>query len=1350
MESSSCEAGDGEEEGVAELLGAAAGYFWDPCLSAGGGRLHFVAEGDLWIAQVVRPTGGERPVRCGPPRRLTSRMGCVRRPRVGGEHGRMVAFSATVTGSEEVFVMPALGGPVRQLTWLGTECRVVTWSADGAEVVFASPARSPQQCRQGLWAVPASGGPCRRLAQFGQADAVCFGSQGRTVIGRHCYDPYLEQWKGYRGGTMGRAWYAAHAGGKFRRVSLPSGFNIGEPTLLEDGNGHERLYFVADAEKHGGDIFCLDLPWEQEEAAAAPLPRRLTGHEPYYARHLHGDGDLLAYCVAGRLWTYDVSRDAEGELEVPFGASSLTRQPITPVPSECLEHLALHGEGRALVAVCRGRAFELDNLWEGPAVPLVPPVPADGRIPEGVVPPFARCKVVCYLASGHVLVLSDAEVDGIAFDVFAPAQGGGGAAAEGGEAGRGGGECKDAGASARRVPGQMPSAREWLALPRRVRLSLAADCGGEATKEATAAAPAAAFPRDVDEVAANPSAKRECVAMTTSRMEIIVATLRGLGGAGEVRGEARVVDRAEWVSDLFGDLAWSPCGRWLAYVVPTSPHTSEVRLHDAAGPPTGPHLRVTPPWFKHSSPTFDPDGEYLAFLSARTWSPEEDEWQFGMGFSAGVAKPHLALLTGTTANPFHRRRCERPKSDDAEDTTEEGSGDDEEEEESDGDNEIIETKVEDGLMDRILQFPLPAGRYRSLRATSGGIFYTRAAIEAASQSPAVEGGPDPDDNEEESLHRWTFAKRKEEAMCENVADWTLSGDGGTLAVSYVEGDESVLKVAAADVDSITEGGGGDERDGEDDEAGDDDSSLCVVALDERLSLQTEPAGEWTQAFFDVWRRYRDRFYDEAMGGCDWVSARNRWARVLPRCANRIDVSDVLAELISEVGAGHTSVVAADLEVAAEPEEHAQWQGTLAAEVEWVPDAAALRLTHVVCGDTWSSTTAGPLSVPGVQLSAGDFIVALDRRRVMEGEPLEARLCNHADKEVYLTFVKAADEAKLKCVAAQMAAAQGRSVSSTPAAQDANVPRSKAALRRQRKRNQKRNAKAGIGAQASADYDWLHTVRVRVCSPAQERCARHRDWVNKNLAETQHASGGRLGYVHVPDMEQVGYAEFHRYWVAQADLVEGFVIDLRGNDGGFVSELLLDKLLRRPMGFNVPRPPLRPSAYPMHAVAGPLVLIADEHSCSDGDILPAAFKQARDAGLRRGSIVGTRTWGGVMEVGASDADLVDGGSVSVPQQYFYSLERGYGIENAGVEPDIIVDVEPADSAYNGPVAADAAEADPMLKRAIEEGMRLLAEEVTTPKAASANAFAVPSVFLPRCAKPAPAFPLLRGRRPPSRS
>lgn len=285
-----------------------------------------------------------------------------------------------------------------------------------------------------------------------------------------------------------------------------------------------------------------------------------------------------------------------------------------------------------------------------------------------------------------------------------------------------------------------------------------------------------------------------------------------------------------------------------------------------------------------------------------------------------------------------------------------------------------------------------------------------------------------------------------------------------------------------------------------------------------------------------------------------------------------------------------------------------------------PARGSWRVAEVGLGDPWNPEATSPLGAPGVDVEVGDSLVAID------GIPIDPV------------------------------------VGPGPLLVDRGGRSVEMSVKRGRRKT--------------------HTVFVTPLTDETE--LRYREWVESRRETVKEATGGRAGYIHIPDMGADGYAKFHRALLTEVD-AEGLVIDVRYNRGGNVSQLLLEKLMRRRIGWQVTRW-RDPVAVPSDAPAGPMVCLTNELSGSDGDIFSHTFKLA---GL--GPLIGTRTWGGVVGIWPQQS-LVDGTVTTQPEFAHWFHDVGFAVENYGTDPDITVEIAPQDYA---------AGVDPQMDRAVAE-------------------------------------------------
>lgn len=210
-------------------------------------------------------------------------------------------------------------------------------------------------------------------------------------------------------------------------------------------------------------------------------------------------------------------------------------------------------------------------------------------------------------------------------------------------------------------------------------------------------------------------------------------------------------------------------------------------------------------------------------------------------------------------------------------------------------------------------------------------------------------------------------------------------------------------------------------------------------------------------------------------------------------------------------------------------------------------------------------------------------------------------------------------------------------------------------------------------------------RIYVKPIASEDKLAYYEWVQTNIEKVDKLSGGEIGYIHIPDMSTAGLDEFTRLFYPQLEK-KALIIDDRMNGGGNVSPIIIEKLSRIVHRMSMSRNGGEPSTIPDATHYGPKALLIDKYSMSDGDLFPYSFKQ-----LKLGTLIGTRTWGGIVGISGSKPYL-DGQDVRTPFFTSYSVDTGeWIVENHGVDPDIVVDNNPFDE-YKG--------IDKQLEKAVE--------------------------------------------------
>jgi len=194
--------------------------------------------------------------------------------------------------------------------------------------------------------------------------------------------------------------------------------------------------------------------------------------------------------------------------------------------------------------------------------------------------------------------------------------------------------------------------------------------------------------------------------------------------------------------------------------------------------------------------------------------------------------------------------------------------------------------------------------------------------------------------------------------------------------------------------------------------------------------------------------------------------------------------------------------------------------------------------------------------------------------------------------------------------------------------------------------------------------------IAVRTLKSEQALRYRAWVDAARKRVHDATDGRIGYLHIPDMGPWGFSEFHRGYLSEYDR-GGLIVDVRYNRGGHVSPLLLEKLARKRVGYDVSRYSHKPFPYPPESLGGPMVGITNQFAGSDGDIFSHCFKM-----YKLGPLIGKRTWGGVIGINPYHR-LVDGTITTQPEFSFWFKDVGWRVENYGTDPDFDVDIAPHD-------------------------------------------------------------------------
>ena len=615
-------------------------------------------------------------------------------------------------------------------------------------------------------------------------------------------------------------------------------------------------------------------------------------------------------------------------------------------------------------------------------------------------------------------------------------------------------------------------------------------------------------------------------------------------------------------ADKFGemhDYTWSPDSKWLAYSKGRDNQQPGIWLYSLD---SGKATLVSSPMYSDFNPAFDPDGKYLYFVSARHENPTFTQSEFNIA-TLKMTGIYVAILDKDAPSPF------APRSDEGVPAKDEKSGDAVGDTDKKAGPKPLHIDL-DGLSQRVVAVPIPADNIASLTATAGHLYYM------TQQNGTIDG---PLVGEHAALHVYDMDKRKDKVIAQDPGAYVLSADGKTALVNTQDGKFTLVDTAG----------------GDDSQPKDLDTSQMLMRVD--------PKAEWAEMFHMSWRLERDFFVNTKMNGVDWDAVQAKYEKLVPLLGHRQDLTYLIGEIQGELSNSHTYVGGGDQNFGVQPVP----TGLLGADFAVDAKSGRYTIQKIYAGDNTKGDYTSPLTVPGVNVHAGDYVLAVD------GHDLKA------PTDIYSLFVGTRGHTVTLSVADDAAGTNRRDVT----------------------------------------VKTLH----------DELTIRQDDWIKHNREAVDKASGGKIGYVYLDDMASTGMKQFIDQFYPQVDK-QGLIIDERYNGGGFIDQILLERLRRvlagmtsNRQGVSLTDPPVLSNSYK--------VCLINQYSASDGDIFPYYF---RKYGL--GPLIGKRTWGGVRGI-RGNWPLLDNGYITVPEGTNYGLDSQWVIENHGVDPDMEVDNLPGD-------------------------------------------------------------------------
>jgi tricorn protease len=567
--------------------------------------------------------------------------------------------------------------------------------------------------------------------------------------------------------------------------------------------------------------------------------------------------------------------------------------------------------------------------------------------------------------------------------------------------------------------------------------------------------------------------------------------------------------------------SWSPDSRWIVYTLANHTYIQTLYAYSLEQDRS---FAITDGMSDVSEPVFDRSGKYLYFFASTNAGPVRNWFSLQNQDIQVTRSIYMAVLRKDLPSPLVKESDEEKLGPDAKGDKErekekgkedrKGVADDPEEksktpldpkekagEEKPRTPPVAErvTIDRDGLEYRILDLPIPAADLSNLQAgLAGQIFYFRAS------------------DGKKALQRFDLKDRKTETLLAEADGYDLSADGKKILYRVKE----VWAIGSATGKKI-------------------DTAEGKVKTD-ALEARIDPRAEWPQIFQEAWRINRDYFYDPHMHGVDWKAMREKYAVFLPHVAVRDDLNRVIQWMCSELSVGHHRGGGGD--PFAEPT--AVPGGLLGAD--FAVENGRYRFRKVYGGLNWNPELRSPLTEPGVNVRAGEYLLKAGGREIKVPANLYSFFENTAGKLTEITVGPNPD---------------------------------------------------GSGSRT-----------VSVVPVASEAALRNRDWVEANMRKVDAATGGRVAYVYVPNTGGLGHTYFKRYFFPQA-YKEAVILDERYNGGGSIADYYLD-ILQKPLiaywAMRYGADMKTPSA----SIQGPKVMIIDENAGSGGDLLPWMWRKFR--------------------------------------------------------------------------------------------------------------------------------------------
>ncbi len=539
--------------------------------------------------------------------------------------------------------------------------------------------------------------------------------------------------------------------------------------------------------------------------------------------------------------------------------------------------------------------------------------------------------------------------------------------------------------------------------------------------------------------------------------------------------------------DDITDYTWSPDSSWLAYTKAEGNGLTRIWAYSLSQQKSYPLTVATSSAY---SPAFDPKGRYLYFLSNRdfnlTYSAYEENYLY-----TNATRIYAVALSANGPTPYP------PKSDEAASVKATAKKDEKKT------NRAEPLKIDAaGIFDRIVALKVPAGNYQSLAANNDGLFYLSGA-DARTQTL--------------ELRYYPLGEDKDQSVLKGIQAYRLSFDGAKIL--YEQGEKFGIVDAKPD----------------------QDAAKGALNL-EHFELLVDPRQEWQQEYVDAWRILRDWFYDPGMHGglARWKAVREKYQALVPHVAHRADLDYIFSEMAGELQSGHVYVQSGD-----QPQIERHAGGLLGADIE-ADSSGYFKIQKIYSGENWEARLRSPLSEPGVDVNAGEYILAVDNVSTRGVKNFYQLLQGKGDEVVTLL----------------------------------------------------------VGPKANP----TGAREVRVKTQTSELGLRYYAWVAQRRAMVERLSDGKIGYIHVPNTAIEGNRELYKGMLAYASK-DALIIDDRYNGGGFIPDRMIELIARQPLNYWKRRG-LDPRATPLLSHNGPMAMLINGLSSSGGDAFPYYFHKLK--------------------------------------------------------------------------------------------------------------------------------------------